>query len=203
METVIDFIFLGSRITADSDHSHEINRCLLLERKAVINLDSMIKNQRHYFADKEVHIVKDMVFPVVMYVCESWTRKKAEHRRNDAFVLWYWRRLLRVHWTAGKSNQSILKEISPEYSLEGLMLKQKLQYFGHLMWRADSMEKTLIPEKIKGRRRRGRQRTRWLDGIINSMGMSLSKLQEIVSNRGASYAAVHGVAKSWTQLGEQ
>ena len=159
METVTDFIFLGSRITVDSDCSHEINRCLLLERNAITNLDSMLKN-RDITLLTEVHIVKAMVFPVVMYGCESWIIKKAERRRIDAFELWCWRRILRVPWTARRSNQSILKEISPEYSLEGLMLKQKLHYFGHLMQRADSLEKTLMLAKIEGRRRRGQWRMR-------------------------------------------
>ena len=159
-----DFIFLGSKITADGDCSHEIKRCLLLGSKVMTNLDSILKS-RDITLSTKVHLVKAIVFPVVMYWCESWTIKKAEHRRMDAFELSWWRRLLRVPWTARRSNQSILKEISPEYSLEGLMLKVKLQYFGHLMQRADWFEKTLMLGKIEGRRRRGRQRMRWLDGI--------------------------------------
>ena len=154
METVSDFIFLGSKITTDGDYSHEIERCLLLGRKAMTNLDSIFKS-RDITLPTKVRLVKAMVFPIVMYRCESWTIKKAEHQRIDAFELWCWRRLLRVLWTARKSNQSILKEISPEYSLEGLMLKLKLKYFGHLMRRTDSLEKTLMLGKIEGRRRRG------------------------------------------------
>ena len=154
METVRDFIFLGSKVTADGDCSHEIKRCLLLGRKAVTNLDSILKS-RHIILPTKVCLVKAMVFPVVMYGCESWIVKKAECRRTDALELWCWRRLSRVPWTARRSNQSILKEISPEYSLEGLMLKLKLQYLGHLMQRTDSLEKTLMLGKIEGRRRRG------------------------------------------------
>jgi len=168
VETVTDFIFLDPKITADGDCSHEIKRRLLLGRKVMTKLDSILKS-RDITLPTKVCLVKAMVFPVVMYGCESWTIKKAECQRIDAFELWCWRRLLRVPWTARRSNQSILKEISPEYSLEGLMLKLKLQYFGHQMWRTDSLEKTLMLEKIEGRRRRGWQRMRWSDGITDWM----------------------------------
>ena len=203
METVTDFIFLGSKITADGDCSHEIKKHLLLGRKVMPNLDSILKS-RDITLPTKAHLVKAMIFPVVMYGCENWTIKKAEQWRIDAFELWCWRRLLRVPWTARRSNQFILKEISREYSLEGLMLmlKLKLQSFGHLMQRTNSLENTLMLGKIEGRRRRGWQRVRWLDGVTDSMDMSLSKVQVLVMDREVWRAAVHGITKSQTQLSD-
>ena len=197
METVTDFISLGSKITADSDCSREIKRCVLLEKKSYNKPRESIKKQRHYFAYK-IRLVKAMFFLVVTYGCDSWTIKKAEQQRIDAFEMWCWRTLLKVPWTARRLNQSILKETNPEYLLEGLMLKLKLQYFGHLIQTANSLKKTLMLGKIESSRRKGRQRMRWLDGIMDSMNMSLNKLQEIVKDRETWHAAIHVVTKNRT-----
>jgi len=199
METVTDFIFLGSKIRGGGECSHEIKRRLFLGRKALTNLDSVLKSIDITLLT-QFHLVKAMVFAVVMCGCESWTIKKSEHWRIVAFELYCWRRLWRVPWTSRRFNQSILKEINPEYSLEGLILKLQLQYFGHLMWIADSFEKTLMLGKMEGRRRRGQWRRRLLDGITDSTDMSLSKLREMVMDREAWHAEVHGIMKSQTWL---
>ena len=190
----------GSKITADGDCSHEIKRCLILGRKFLTNLDSILQSRDITLLTK-VHLVKAMVFPVLMYGCESWSIKKAEHRRIDAFELWCWRRLLRVPWTPRRSNQSILKKISPGCSLERLMLKLKLQYLGHLMWRADSFEKTRVLGTIEGRRR-GWQRMRWLDGITDLVDMGFGGLWELVMDREVWCAANRGITKSRTRMSD-
>ena len=193
-----DLISLGSKITIDGDYSHEIKTCLFLGRKVMTNLNSILKS-RDITLPTKVCIGKTVVFPVVMHGCATWYIRKAECWRIDAFELWYWRRLWRVPWTARKSNQPLQKEINPEYSLERLMLKLKLHYFGHLMQTANSLEKTLMLGKIEDKRRRGQQKTRWLDSITDSMVMNLSKLQETLKDREAWCVAVHGVTKSWTR----
>ena len=197
VETVSDFILGGSKITADGDCSHEIKRHLLLGKKVMTNLDSIFKS-RDFTLPTNVHLVKAMVFPIVKHGCEGWTVKKAEHQRIDVFELWCWRRLLRVPWTARRSNQSILKEINSGISVEGMMLKLKLQYFGHLMRRVDSLEKTLMLGGIRGRRRRGQPRMRWLEGVTDLMDTSLSKLRKLVMDREAWRAEIHVVTKSRT-----